>query len=492
MDRYQDDTMLREARAAYFLANEFGADGGYAKDWEVFELGPLPLPIPNGPARVAALRYHDLHHILTGYETDWRGEFEISAFEVGAGCGRFWFAWLINLGGLAAGLALQPRRTLRAYARGAASGGLYRVDDFEALLDRTVGDVRSELGLDGTPTPPRVVDLARAGLAGLVGLLAILGIWVAPPTAAIALVVALTTPAQAATAVDLGLYHGCAVTDCGDIACWGWGGGAWGAPPRGTAEYIDVVTGSWHTCALRVDGRADCWGPNAPFLSGTWVALTAGVDHTCGVRWDGSTECVGSDAYGQLLVRDDESAAAAAGAGFTCTIALERGVSRQEVRCVGNDSAGQASPPRLWWPEPISLSAGWSHACALGSDGSVICWGEDGAGQRGPAGGFGPGHHAVDAGIYHSCRVDAYGAVHCWGSFDLPGGVHGETTPPSDRFVEVAAGYNVTCGLTATGRVLCWGDGRWGQTAVPEDLDRACAPVQDPTPWWANLSGTPL
>ena len=284
---------LRAARTEYFEANGFGADGGYNKKWEIFELGPLRLPIPNGPARVAALRYHDLHHIVTGYATDWRGEFEISAFEIGAGCGRFWFAWLIDLGGLAAGLLLLPRRTLRAFAAGARSGGLYRAGDFEALMDRTVGEARQELGLAVPPARPRITDVARAAVAGLFGLLAIFGIWIAPPLAALALAVTLLAPpAQAAVDVDLGLDHGCAVTDCGDVECWGYGPAACWAPAAETHEYIEVAAGGWHTCALRDDGRADCWGLDAPVLSGRYVTLSAGYDHTCGGRWDGTVDRV--------------------------------------------------------------------------------------------------------------------------------------------------------------------------------------------------------
>ena len=87
----ESDT-LRAARARYFEANGFGADGGYNKDWEIFRLGPIPIPIPNLQARREALPYHDCNHVLTGYTTDWQGEFEIGAYELGAGCGRNWFA----------------------------------------------------------------------------------------------------------------------------------------------------------------------------------------------------------------------------------------------------------------------------------------------------------------------------------------------------------------------------------------------------------------
>lgn len=141
--RYEPTMTLREARKRYFEDNQFGPDGGYGDAWVDFKLGPLPMPFPNTASRIEAVRYHDLHHLLTGYATDTRGEFEISAWELGAGCGSFAAAWVLNLGGLAAGVVSCPRRTWRAFARGLASRSLYG-EDLEKLLDRTVGEVRAE------------------------------------------------------------------------------------------------------------------------------------------------------------------------------------------------------------------------------------------------------------------------------------------------------------------------------------------------------------
>ena len=74
---YDDALSLREARATYFRDNAFGDDGGYGKKWVHVQLGPLPFAFPNTPARVRAVKYHDLHHVVTGYPTDVVGEAEI-------------------------------------------------------------------------------------------------------------------------------------------------------------------------------------------------------------------------------------------------------------------------------------------------------------------------------------------------------------------------------------------------------------------------------
>ncbi|HLT28677.1 MAG TPA: hypothetical protein VK013_01440 [Myxococcaceae bacterium] len=134
------------ALTRYFHDNGFGEDGGYAATWVDFKLGPIPFPLPNSEARRRAVRYHDLHHVLTGYATDLPGEFEISAWEIGAGCRDFHAAWVLNLSGMAGGMLRCPRRTWRAFLRGLDERSAYG-RDYEALLASSVGDVRQELGI---------------------------------------------------------------------------------------------------------------------------------------------------------------------------------------------------------------------------------------------------------------------------------------------------------------------------------------------------------
>jgi hypothetical protein len=166
---YAEHLSLEAARAEYFRANGFGEDGGYSAAWVDFMLGPIPFPFPNSKERVRALRYHDLHHIVTGYRTDFTGELEISAFEVASGCEDMVVAWALNLGGTAAGaLFVAPRRTFRAFVRGRRAKNLYRTTCDEALLARTVGDVRSDLGLASEPGPARASDvLAYVGFVAI-------------------------------------------------------------------------------------------------------------------------------------------------------------------------------------------------------------------------------------------------------------------------------------------------------------------------------------
>lgn len=172
---YDSNQSLREARKRYFEANHFGDDGGYSKKWVPLELGPIKFAIPNTPGRVKAVRYHDLHHIVTGYQTDWIGEFEISAWEVASSCRDFAAAWILNLSGLAAGICVAPRRISRAFIRGRHSRNLYPDTFNDSLLDAEVGATRQRLGLDAAATGSPTDWLALLAWV-LTGMLMIAGV----------------------------------------------------------------------------------------------------------------------------------------------------------------------------------------------------------------------------------------------------------------------------------------------------------------------------
>jgi hypothetical protein len=156
---YDDAMTMCDARRRYFADNGF--DGSYAERWVKLKAGPLALYFPNAEGRRRAVKMHDLHHIATGYQTTWTGEAEISAWEIASGCGRFGWAWFLNLNGMAIGLTIAPRAAFRAFVRGRHSRNLYRQGDFrDALLERSVGETRAALGLDRPVPPARAADVA--------------------------------------------------------------------------------------------------------------------------------------------------------------------------------------------------------------------------------------------------------------------------------------------------------------------------------------------
>jgi hypothetical protein len=154
---------LREARALYFARAGFD-ESSYTDRWVWLQAGPLRFVVPNTAARVRAVRLHDLHHVVTGYETTWTGEAEIGAWEVASGCARHVAAWHLNLLAMAIGLAIAPRAVFRAFVRGRRTRNLYREEYREALLAETVGGMRRRLGFDAAPTDPSPRE--RAAFAG--------------------------------------------------------------------------------------------------------------------------------------------------------------------------------------------------------------------------------------------------------------------------------------------------------------------------------------
>jgi len=146
--------------------------------------------------------------------------------------------------------------------------------------------------------------------------------------------------------VDLasGPHHTCAVTDAGEVHCWGRGASAElglgdvedrDAPVRVDlpvaveavfaggrsglqAEDVSFVPGAAHTCALDAEGSAWCWGANESAQLGLearelvssparvlpelrFDALALGGDFTCGILRDSAeVQCWGDNSQGQL------------------------------------------------------------------------------------------------------------------------------------------------------------------------------------------------
>ena len=65
MANYDPELTLSQAVKQYFVANKFGDNGGYNDRWVEVKLGPIPFYVLNTQERVRAVRFHDLHHILT-------------------------------------------------------------------------------------------------------------------------------------------------------------------------------------------------------------------------------------------------------------------------------------------------------------------------------------------------------------------------------------------------------------------------------------------
>lgn len=146
MQPYPDVLVMQEARDHFLRVNGFQTEDYSAAMFTVRFCG-LPLKLPNTEARKRAVPLHDLHHILTGYETSWIGEAEIGAWEIRAGCNSL-TVYGLNGSAVVLGLFLSPRRVWRAFLAAKGQRTLYRDPvPYDLLLEITAGELRKRLGI---------------------------------------------------------------------------------------------------------------------------------------------------------------------------------------------------------------------------------------------------------------------------------------------------------------------------------------------------------
>ena len=113
---------LREELAAFYRRCGFSDTADRQACTVPVYTGCLLVPLPNIETRHIYLKYHDLHHIVTGYSTGRIGEGEVSAWELGTGSMlNSPLLGTMNLIALSTGLVLQPKRMWRAFRRGCRS-----------------------------------------------------------------------------------------------------------------------------------------------------------------------------------------------------------------------------------------------------------------------------------------------------------------------------------------------------------------------------------
>lgn len=135
---------MLEARDRYLGENGLSVEGYTAPTFTLRFLG-IPVTFPSTANRKRALPLHDMHHILTGYGTDWAGEAQIGAWELRAGCNSLVLYWL-NGWGVVFGLFLAPVRTWRAFRSARGQLSLYRdPTPYASLLQMSVGELRARL-----------------------------------------------------------------------------------------------------------------------------------------------------------------------------------------------------------------------------------------------------------------------------------------------------------------------------------------------------------
>ena len=113
--------------------------------------------------------------------------------------------------------------------------------------------------------------------------------------------------------------------------------------------------------------------------NGVLTEISSGGWHTCGLREDGVAVCWGQDRSGQATPPQGEAFTAISSGDFS-HVRLAGGTVA--AVCWGDDYYGQASP--LEGTSFISISSGGVHSCGVREDGAAVCWGDDEHGQASP------------------------------------------------------------------------------------------------------------
>ena len=266
---------------------------------------------------------------------------------------------------------------------------------------------------------------------------------------------------QAVVAAGTG-GHSCGLRQNGKAICWGDNNYGQASPPEG--YFTKVSLGSDHSCGLLSDGTAECWGRNhlgqANPPRGNFIDISAGLACTCALREDGTAVCWGCDRDPNTAHSDFGNVPSgnftkiSVGAGHSCALR-----KNGEVVCWGDNRRKGANPSPGQF---VDVSAGGDHSCGLRADGEAVCWGTDWEGYGAEEVPPGIRFTSVSAGWAHTCAMSTEGEVMCWGKND-----DGEASPPSGKFASVSAGSDHSCGQWADGEAVCWGRNRDGQASPP-------------------------
>lgn len=267
--------------------------------------------------------------------------------------------------------------------------------------------------------------------------------------------------------VDGGGRHTCALLESGSVRCWGNNqqaqlgynhqndvGNGVGARIRDVgdvplgAKAIDVCAGYGHSCAVTESGQVRCWGsglegqlgyggltrvgdgigPSIIAIGGVPVgetarAVTCGTTHTCALLTSDAVRCWGSGRDGQLGYGSESN--------------------------VGD---GQGSPIATRGDVPVgglvrSIRAGIAHTCAVLESERVRCWG---------------------AGLYGRLGYDAEVRV---GSSAALGIIQAGDVPIGVDVAAIDVGSSHTCAMTTFGTIRCWGSNSSGQLGYGHEVN---------------------
>jgi len=293
--------------------------------------------------------------------------------------------------------------------------------------------------------------------------------------------------------LGVGQNSACAVSDVGEVWCWGSNSkfqvssrkSTFESTPfklNGVSNALQVAVGREHACALLQSKRVVCWGSNefgqlgtgfessvlmesaiAEYVNGVINVSTifTGDDHSCAITEQKELFCWGFNSFGQVgqLYKDE---------------------SRQ---INGRLVIPQAE--RVVIEEVLDVGLGAAHSCAVTTTGYVYCWGSNIHGQLGQGWSiektFKPllvgslvDQKRIDSSRNSICALSISKSLRCWGAgesgqlgsldtgdLSLPLGSNSTLAKqPVEKF---SVGDRSTCAKLDKTGVYCWGSNSFGQ-----------------------------
>ncbi|MCB9092196.1 MAG: hypothetical protein H6620_06515, partial [Halobacteriovoraceae bacterium] len=312
--------------------------------------------------------------------------------------------------------------------------------------------------------------------------------------------------------ISLGYYHGCGLTDRGQVYCWGddnydqTADGVSGEQDKNKPvliandtlivgeQFVHIYSGGTFSCGITNHRHTYCWGDdsqgqlgngsgltsqqNMPSLidltnlslGESFISLSLGHSHACGMTTHGNAYCWGYDFDGQL--GDDASTT---------------NQDKPTIVDLTNVATYSGTGARL-----TSIYAYSSHTCGIATDGKGYCWGYNNSGQLGDGTSVSKGipslviqgtRSATEVftelalGEVHTCGVTDLGKAYCWGDnsssqvgngggagpYSAPQTVNVVNIPTMEKLVKIDAGDYHTCAITSGKELYCWGADTYGQ-----------------------------
>ncbi|MFT7624241.1 MAG: alpha-tubulin suppressor-like RCC1 family protein, partial [Myxococcota bacterium] len=275
----------------------------------------------------------------------------------------------------------------------------------------------------------------------------------------------------------------------------------------GVAQAMAIAIGDGQSCAFLSNGQLQCWGDNPVTETQTLTSVAIGGSHVCIIDAFANLQCRGANQFGQLgtgtqvgnttftdIMSDVRHVVT--GPSHTCALKTDGTVfcwGRNINNAVGPGPEVVDTPQQIELEDGsilvgiVKLFAGGDHNCVIRGDGETLCWGFNYAGQSSSQDLFhvkyptqvdvtdALGFIDMALGEAHTCGVSADGRVFCFGvnsdgQLGLGAAGPGAATTPTDiglaNAVAVGAGASHSCAVLADGTARCWGNNESGQLGV--------------------------